>query len=51
MGFEVKGAGCFVAGFEVCAGDMVVGFVPTAAPVGALEVVATPEAGAVLGFT
>ena len=55
MGFDVPGAGCFGAGFEVCVDEVVAGFVPTTAPVAfdgfALTGFATPETGAEVDFT
>ena len=58
MGFEVAGAGCFGAGFEVCAEDVVAGLVTTGAPVGfdgfdagALGAFATADADAEGDFT
>jgi len=55
MGFEVAGAGCFGAGFEVCAEDVLAGLFTTGAPVGfddgALGAFAIPRTGAAVDFT
>jgi hypothetical protein len=55
IGFDVPGAGCFCAGFEVCAVGVVAGFIPTGAPVRfdavALTGFAPSETGAEVDFT